>query len=101
MEMVVMEFDVDENFLRHPTVWLSKKMVEKGGDVHWRALTEEEQVQFKGGMVKELGQVLTSKALKAVIGRELSRSRSSTNHEHALGFNMEKDPSRRSQTRRT
>ena len=53
-----------------PSVWLSKKMSEKGKEVIWNRLPLEEKKQFDLAQAKELSQVATSGALRSLTKEE-------------------------------
>ena len=64
------EVDTDDAsfFLHHPrkaSIWLSKKMQEKGREAEWKKLTLEEKKLMDEAQALELGNVLRSKALQS------------------------------------
>ena len=54
------------------SIWLSKKMLEKGKEKRWTQLDLEEKKRFDLAQAKELSNVLSSKALRSLTSQEMS-----------------------------
>ena len=71
MEIDLGHVDV-EQLARNGKVYVSKKLA-ASPEVSWKTLTSADRSQFEAAMVKELDQVLESKALRAATKEETSR----------------------------
>ncbi|CAK9006565.1 unnamed protein product, partial [Durusdinium trenchii] len=57
-------------FPEKSSIWLSRKMQEKGREVRWAQLSMDEKVNFDMAQAKELSNVLSSKALRSLTESE-------------------------------
>lgn len=58
---------------RRGSIWLSKKMSEKGKEVDWMKLPLSQKKEFDTAMAREISQVIISKALRDLNKNELAR----------------------------
>ena len=86
----VFEMDIDQEDMkqlarlgpRKATVWLSKKMQDKGKEHRWTELPLDRKQDFDMAQAKELSNVLTSKALRSLTKSEMA------NLDHRKVMNM-------------
>ena len=71
------EIEVDQKdiqwLMNHPaksSIWMSKKVMEKGKEKEWQKMTMDEKMSFDLAQAKELSQVLQSKALRSLTIQE-------------------------------
>ena len=55
------------------TVWLSKKMAERGRELSWNQLTLDQKKEFDLAQAKEISNVIVSKALRNLTPKELEK----------------------------
>jgi hypothetical protein len=58
---------------RRGTVWLSKKMAERGRELSWNQLTLDQKKEFDLAQAKEISNVIVSKALRNLTPKELEK----------------------------
>lgn len=72
LEIPMNEADI-QYFEQNPkkaTIWMSKKMENKGKELRWSQMPIEEKKQFDEAQCKELSQVMTSRALRSLSAAE-------------------------------
>ena len=55
---------------RQSTVWMSKKLLEKGKEVNWRSLTQAQKELFDEAQAKEIANVLRNAAVRSLLESE-------------------------------
>ena len=55
---------------RHSSIWLSKKLQEKGKEVNWRSLSDFEKKAFDEAQSKEIANVIKNAAVRSLIASE-------------------------------